>query len=300
MNESVVVAWSADGKRPAIHSPVLHTPKGTPYLMRPGVVMLSKPDVSLEGLREFFEGYDPELKFVDYLADPTDLPPGALLCKFAGQMCYVACGEGRTWNKDAVKYFTNILVQHHGSVLEHAYYTFLLYGVSRSLTHELVRHRAGFGFSQISQRYVDGKVLRFVMRPEFFDDPELEEAFHQDIDWAATKYAVRTAMLLERQSDGNDHLSDEKKTARRKKVQQAARSVLPNETEAPIVVTANVRAWRHFLEMRASEHAEPEIRRAAMMIYHCLIQVEPILFGDYQAVMLPGNAYALTTEYVKV
>lgn len=285
---------------PEYHPPVFQTKGGTLYLREPGIVMLNKPHVSLAGLAGFFGGYHADLKFMGYLDDPTDLPPGAKLCKFAGQMCYVACGEGRTWNKDAVKYFLNILQQRHGSVLEHASYTFLLYGVSRSLTHELVRHRAGFGFSQISQRYVDGMVLRFVMRPEFMSDDELREMFYIDIDQAAARYATRANRLLQLQSAGDEALVASRKTGARKNVNQAARSVLPNETEAPIVVTANCRSWRHFLEMRASEHAEPEIRRAAMGIYNCLIQVEPILFGDYQVVQLPGGSQALKTEYIKV
>ncbi len=285
---------------PRIDAEVFQTKIGTPYLVEPGVVMIAKPNVSLAGLSNFFAGFGAELKFIDYLADPTTLPPGATLCKFGGQMCYVACGEGRTWNKDAIKYFRNIMDQKHGSVLEHAVYSLQLYGISRSVTHELVRHRAGFGFSQVSQRYVDGKVLRFVMRPEFFGDVELESEFCEDIDRAAAKYARRTAILLARQEQGGEMLSRGQKRDRRKKVQQAARSVLPNETEAPILVTANARAWRHFLEMRASEHAEVEIRRVAMRIYDCLVAVEPIIFGDYQEVKLADGTRGLTNQFIKV
>ena len=83
-------------------------------------------------------------------------------------------------------------------------------------------------------------------------------------------------------------------------MQQAARSVLPNETEAPIVVTGNVRAWRHFLEMRASAHAETEIRALAYRAYLCLVAAEPLLFGDYQITALPDGTQALETEFRKV
>lgn len=300
MSESLIVVPDQE-LFPAIHAEVYTTSGGTLYLKEPGVVMISRPHVSLEGLRGYFEGFPEELQFLGYLEDPTDLPPGAKLCKFAGQMCYVACGAGRTWNKDAVRYFLNILGQHHGSVLEHANYSFHCYGMSRSQSHEFVRHRAGFGYSQISQRYVDGKVLRFVLRPEYVGDEELEQRAFRWFDQSAEEYDWRAdrlmALMAERDAAAGVTKS---KTQARKDVQQAARSCLPNEAETAMVITGNARAWRHFLEMRASEHAEPEIRRLAYKLYHCLIQVEPILFGDYEIINLPDGSRALKTEYVKV
>src|SRR5207253_985742 len=147
---------------------------------------------------------------------------------------------------------------------------FLFYGISRSVTHELVRHRAGFGFSMLSQRYVSGRVLRFVERPEYVNDAELHGLFEKRIDRAAAEYEEMAEALLRRQKEGADILSAEYKTDLRKKVQQTARSVLPNETEAPIVVTANARAWRHVIEMRANAHAETEIRALLFNAYLCL------------------------------
>ena len=90
------------------------------------------------------------------------------------------------------------------------------------------------------------------------------------------------------------------KTDLRKKVQQTARAVLPNETEAPIIVTGNARAWRHFLEMRANPHAETEIRALAFRTYLCLASVEPILFGDYEVLSLKDGTFGVQTAYVKV
>ena len=95
-------------------------------------------------------------------------------------------------------------------------------------------------------------------------------------------------------------LSGEARTDLRKKVQQTARSVLPNETEAPIVVTANARAWRHIIEMRASDHAETEIRALALRIYLCLVAVEPILFEDYRLVAFPDGTFGVETDFPKV
>src|SRR4029077_20385238 len=141
----------------------------------------------------------PELHFAQYLDDPTPLPPGALVCKTAGQLCYASFSRKRTYNADADRYFANIKESGHGSVLEHANFSFLFYGISRSVTHELVRPRAGFGFSMLSQRYVSGRVLRFVERPEYVDDPELHDLFCRRIDRAAEEYESMADALMKRQ-----------------------------------------------------------------------------------------------------
>ena len=106
--------------------------------------------------------------------------------------------------------------------------------------------------------------------------------------------------LLERQEVGSARLSADHKTDARKKVQQTARSLLPNETEAPMVCTGNVRAWRHVVEMRADEHAESEIRALAVRIFLCLAVADPILFGDYRIEALPDGTHKVSTEHRKV
>lgn len=284
----------------AIHSPVHTTPGGVLYLFKPGVVVLARPSFRLQGLAGFLEGYDPALRFPEYLDDPTNLPDGAQLCKVAGQVCYMSFGPKRTMNEHAERYFNNLKSSGHGSVLEHATYSLLLYGISRSVTHELVRHRAGFSFSQLSQRYVSGRALRFVERPEYQQDGELHQQFLQRIERAAGEYASITNRLLEMQQAGVNILSAEAKTDLLKKVRQGARSVLPNETEAPIVTTANARAWRHVIEMRASPHAEVEIRALAVRIFLCLRLIDPVLFGDYTIEQLSDGTYTVRTDYQKV
>ena len=289
-----------DGYLPAVHREVFATPEGNLYLKDPGVVLIGVPHIDLRGLAGFLEGFPTEYQFVKYLEDPTPLPPAEQLCKVAGQTCYMSFGPGRSYNADAARYFDNLTSSGHGSVLEHANFTFLLYGLSRSQTHELVRHRAGMGYSQVSQRYVSGRVLRFVERPEYQDDPELHERFERRIDFLAKEYKEVADILLQRQLAGDPTVSGDSKTDRRKKVQQAARSGLPNEAEAPIIVTGNVRAWRHVINMRANEHAEVEIRKTAFEIYRCLKTVSPILFSDFEPVHLPDGTHAVTTPYPKV
>lgn len=291
---------SEDSGFSTIASPVQYSPGGIAYLCKPGVALLARPNVNIGGLTGFLEGFDPSLHFTEYLDDPTKLPDGAQLCKVAGQVCYMSFGRKRTFNEQAERYFNNLKSSGHGSVFEHATFSLLLYGISRSVTHEMVRHRAGFGFSQLSQRYVSGRMLRFVERPEYQDDEDLHSQFLQRIERAASEYASLTNRLLEMQQAGVSILSAEVRTDLRKKVQQTARSVLPNETEAPIVVTGNARAWRHVIEMRASAHAETEIRELAMRIFLCLRLTDPVLFGDYTIEELPDGTYSVKTEFEKV
>ena len=285
---------------PAIHAPVFKSAQSTPYLTAPGVVLIAKPQVELSGVKNFLEGFDSGLEFSSYVDDPTALSSGAQLCKIAGQTCYASFSPKRTMNREAARYFKNIMESGHGSVLEHANFSFLLYGISRSLTHELIRHRAGFGFSQLSQRYVSGRVLRFVERPEFQDGGKFHQLFLERIDRAYAEYHKLAEALLAEQGSGTAILSAEAKTDLRKKVNQAARGLLPNETETIMVITGNVRAWRHVIEMRASDHSELEILALAVRLFLCLQQIEPILFGDYQLHELPDGTHSITTANRKV
>jgi thymidylate synthase (FAD) len=282
---------------PAIHVQAFKSPQSTSYLTAPGVVLMAKPQVNLSGMGNFLEGFDPGLGFDAYLNDTSALPAGTQLCKIAGQTCYASFGPKRTMNQDAERYFKNIMESGHGSVLEHANYSFLFYGISRSLTHELIRHRAGFGFSQLSQRYVS-RVLR-LSSPEFQDGDKLHQLFLERIDRAYAEYHQLADLLLANQEKGAAILSAEAKTDLRK-INQASRALLPNETETVIVVTGNVRAWRHIIEMRASDHSELEIRALAVRVFLCLRQIEPILFGDYQLKELPDGTFSVTTPNRKV
>jgi thymidylate synthase (FAD) len=150
--------------------------------------------------------------------------------------------------------------------------------------------------SQISQRYVSGSVLRFVERPEYQQDGELHRTFEERADRAAAEYEAMAELLLERQEGGASMFTADYKTDARKKVQQTARSLLPNETEAPMVFTGNVRALRHIIEMRADAHAESEIRNLALRLFLCLRTVDPILFGDYELGELPDGTYTVSTK----
>lgn len=206
-----------------------------------------------------------------------DAADDEVISKFAGQMCYKSFGDGATkWAAEDMKtYFKNIMESEHGSVLEHAVATLVFLGVSRSLTHELVRHRAGFSYSQQSQRYVGPEELVFVERPEFSKDPELHQQFLDRIEKTASDYASLISKLEPQVTTANS-----KRSAKKKAVNQAARALLTNEVEAPIVVTANLRGWRHFLHMRGSVHAEPEIRILSAKVLEALKPYYPAILQD--------------------
>lgn len=292
-----------------VHAPATYkTSRGTVYLKEPGVALLSKPEFEPTAVRSFLEGFEDTFDAEDYVndfyqsqwpntpryANPLTMDDGASLVKFAGQLCYMSMGEQRTRNADGQKYLDHIKESGHGSVLEHANYSFLFWGIDRSVTHELVRHRAGMAYSQVSQRYVSGKTLRFVERPEYQNDTMLHLLFEQRIDAARENYD-RVAEMLQ---NSMPNLKGMARTDARKAVNQTARSGLPNETEAPIVVTGNARAWRHVIEMRASKFAETTIRKLFGTVCSILKDVSPLIFSDYEPES--ETLHAVSTRFRKV
>lgn len=214
------------------------------------------------------------------------------LIETAGRVCYMSFARPRPGGNTA--YIGHLLEVGHGSVLEHAVWSFIFTGVSRSLTHELVRHRAGWAYSQLSQRYVDESVAEYVEPDVIADDPELHQLWVEAIARSHEAYVQLAARLQEK------FRSEPDRTQRRKLARQAARSVLPNATETKIFVTANARALRHFIEMRASRHAEVEIRKLAVQLLRIMQQEAPNLFGDYSLEPLPDGTYEACTPHRKV
>ncbi len=217
---------------------------------------------------------------------------GQKLSEMAGRMCYMSFAKPRPGGNAA--YLDRIMSVKHGSVLEHCVWNFIFSGVSRSFTHELIRHRAGFGYSQLSQRYVDESVAEFVEPGCIAEDGELHEVWRSAVEHAQQAYVQLVDGLARKFADVED------KTLRRKLARQAARSVLPNATETKIFVTANARALRHFIELRANEHADIEIRTVAIKVLEILRVEAPNLFGDYELVTLSDGSTAARTDNAKV
>ncbi|MGB3482633.1 MAG: FAD-dependent thymidylate synthase [Mycobacterium sp.] len=218
----------------------------------------------------------------------TDADGGSALVEFAGRACYQSWSKPNPRTAANADYVQHIIDVGHFSVLEHATVSFYLTGISRSCTHELVRHRH-FSYSQLSQRYVPEQESHVVVPPGLEGDPELERLFLDAADASRLAYTE----LLERLED---RLADvPNATLGRKQARQAARAVLPNATETRIVVTGNYRAWRHFVAMRASEHADIEIRRVAIACLRQLADVAPAVFADFEITTLADGTEVATS-----
>jgi len=169
--------------------------------------------------------------------------------------------------------------------------TFYFTGVSRSFTHELIRHRH-FSYSQLSQRYVPERDARMVEPAVIAADPELHKRFVEASEAAVQAYNDLLEGLEARFADIPNA------TLRRKQARQAARAVLPNATETRIVVTGNYRAWRHFIAMRASEHADVEIRELAVECLRQLLEVAPNVFQDFKISKLADGTEIAASEFI--
>lgn len=218
----------------------------------------------------------------------TDADGGAALVEFAGRACYQSWSKPNPRTASNAAYLRHIIDVGHFSVLEHASVSFYITGISRSCTHELIRHRH-FSYSQLSQRYVPEHDSQVVPPPGIEDDPELLDIFRDAVDAGRAAYTELLTRLESRLA------TQPNATLRRKQARQAARAVLPNATETRIVVTGNYRAWRHFIAMRASEHADLEIRRLAIECLRQLADVAPQVFSDFEIAVLADGTEVATS-----
>jgi thymidylate synthase (FAD) len=228
---------------------------------------------------------------------PTDVPwstdtdGGEALAEFAGRACYQSWKKPNPATATNEGYLRHIIEVGHLSVLEHGSVTFYITGISRSLTHELIRHRH-FSYSQLSQRYVPERDAAMVEPEVIASDPELHARFLAAAEASVSAYNDLLKGLEEKFSDVPSA------TLRRKQARQAARSVLPNATETKIVVTGNYRAWRHFIAMRATEHADVEIRELAIECLRQLQKAAPNAFADFVISALPDGSEVASSPLV--
>lgn len=202
------------------------------------------------------------------------------LAHFAGRACY------QSWHMPTEKtqsdrgYISNIINQGHFSVLEHASATFYIEGVSRNLTHELIRHRH-LSYSELSQRFVNMEDANFVAPPavrsnnpgddgifpinEFGSYNDTSESFETP---ALSAYRATVQRVLDRGGS-------------RKQAREAARAYLPSSMETKIVVTGNHRAWRDMLHKRYSVHADAEIQELAAELLKMLRSIAPATYQDF-------------------
>lgn len=228
--------------------------------------IIEEPSITIVSAPDFYTGGLPEWK-------RTEGTDGDYLVEFSGRVCYQSFGTAQ-FTPTTEKYIQNLRDQQHWSVFEHANFSLYIRGVSRSLTHELIRHRH-FSYSQQSQRYVDESSCAFVKPVDLKEGTEAY-AFWVEAMWQAQQNYLHLADTIAPSAPAEMSKRDKRIWAR-----QQARSVLPNATATELVVTGNVRAWRHFLLMRGTKFAEPEIRRLAVHTARLLESFQPALFGDY-------------------
>ena len=188
-------------------------------------------------------------------------------------------------------YIRNLISQGHESVLEHVSWTFLLAGVSRAFTHQLVRHRAGFSFSQLSQQYYEETAATFLEPAHLQKSPEALRAWRNAI--SASQESYRTILDSLKELNGSPGLDLHQKEFKRA-IRSAARSVLPNATETKIVVTANARALRHFFDVRGAIPGDVEMREVAAALFKSVKAEAPSLFVDFNLQMLPDGTPVLS------
>jgi thymidylate synthase (FAD) len=163
--------------------------------------------------------------------------------------------------KNSAKKFIQMLIRcGHTSVLEHASATFRIRGGSRSFTHQLVRHRLA-SFCQQSQRYVSEKEFKFIIPKKIKDNPQAKEIFISTILACQEGYATLLEMGIPKED---------------------ARYLLPNAIESEIVITANMREWRHILSLRCAPSAQWEIRKICLEILKLLKKEVPSVFADFE------------------
>src|SRR3954471_23571574 len=239
----------------------------------PQVFLVARPALDVDGLRGYLEAVGGAPWLDRRRAEGAR--EAETLVEFAGRACYRSWAPGLNPNvtrvrEDQASYLDNVLASGHGSVLEHASYTFALRDVSRVFTHELVRHRAGSAFSQESLRYVRLTDIGFRVPPAL--EPVRDRVL--EIVETLEEFQVDAARELGIDEDGVPfHV--------KKEVTSALRRLAPIGLSTDIVWTANVRTLRHVIEMRTAAGAEEELRLVFDLIARIMLEEAPGLFQDF-------------------
>lgn len=213
------------------------------------------------------------------------------LTEFGGRLCYRAWQPWDPMKPDCSNenvskvregndiYIANLIKQNHGSVLEHANLTILFRDVSRVFTHELVRHRAGMGYSQESLRYVRLSDIKFFIPPSVAKlDAKLEEGSTQvhDLFESTVIYLEAIQRDLARIADMDDLNFNEKK-----QLTSLFRRLAPLGLATTIMATGNMRAWRHIANMRSGAVAEEEMQIVMPQLVSILLEYAPNCCQDF-------------------
>ena len=230
-----------------------------------------------------FQAFLDEIGVPDWTTDAAS--DTECVIETAGKLCYMSFDTSlnqnltRTGTRNNHDYIQQgLIATKHGSVLEHTAVTLMLTNVSRVLTHELVRHRAGAAYSQTSGRYVRLDDLPFWIPSCIKENPELEKLFIDEIlhqESTIKKMAELTKI---------DTLDFKAK----KTLTSAFRRIIGNGLANNITATYNHRALRHIIEMRTSYHAEEEIRLVFNKVFDAVSTSYPAIYADAKLEMIDG------------
>lgn len=257
----------------------------------PAVYLLARPSIDLGGLSGYLEDVGAVAWLERRLSESDGSPNAAqLLVEFCGRVCYRSWEPRLNANVTRVRRrqddcFHNLLRSGHGSVLEHATFSFAFRNVSRVFTHELVRHRAGSAFSQESLRYV--RLTQLGVRIP----PVLEPIKRQvlDIVEQLEEFQVTAAEALGVDKDGTPfHV--------KKEITSALRRLAPIGLSTDIVWTANIRTLRYVIEARTAPGAEEELRLVFDRVATIMCDETPLLFQDFRR----DDDGSWVTDYSKV
>ncbi len=236
----------------------------------PRIYLIARPALDLDAFFAFLSDRGLDWRPSD---DAGDAEHTVEVC---GRLCYLSFTDDTSRIRfPNAAYVRNLIDKGHESVLEHATWTFIIDRVSRAFTHQLVRHRIGFAYSQLSQQYHDEREAEFVEPAGLSGDAKAtwKSAVAQSLD------AYRR--ILAASADSADADGREMDAEHRRLVRSAARSVLPNATATAIAVTANARALRHFLSLRGATLGDVEMRLVSARLLEHLQSEAAALFADF-------------------
>lgn len=242
-------------------------------LVEPSIYIISQPRINWLEVDQFLGEYDPSSEF-DFDTDATD---SESLAEFGGRLCYMSFNTDnndnitKTIKRSNLDYLQkSIIANKHFSVLEHSNISILIDNISVLATHELVRHRIA-SYSQLSGRYVRTADIGFYIPTCISEDPIALGLFLEALEHTHQYYLKLV---------NHFGLDEEQDFGRKKTVTSALRRLLGQGRASKILVTANIRAWRHMIEIRTSEHAEEEIALVFRKIFTALKAEHPAFFDD--------------------
>lgn len=247
--------------------------------LQPQIYLLARPRIDADGIHRFLQDTNAQWRQTDTATEAERM------IEFAGRICYMSFGAHQS-ARDNREYIRNLIISGHESVLEHVSWTFLITGVSRGFSHQLVRHRVGIAFSQMSQQYHDEKDAEFVVPTGIDKHPEALRLWEEQTTSALEAYRQISDLLRA------DAVSDEAGLTEKEKkrlLRSIARSVLPAATETKIVMTGNARALRHFLEVRGTIPGDIEMRVVASELLRILTVEAPSVFFDFAVEVLEDD-----------